>query len=238
MPDQTKPTVVLIPGLGNTGRLWHGQRKALEEIARVIVPDLRGSESIDQMAKRVLEQSPAGPLSLVGFSLGGYVAFDILRQSASRVDRLALISCSPYTDTRVAAGQRAELIEKAKDGYADVLRGMAAFVVFGAGPRAPETREALISMGNDLGAEEFCLQQRVAMERQDCCEILANIRVPTRVICGSDDPITPASHSRYLAENIPEAGLTIVDNAGHLLPLERPDEINAFLLDWLNLPAH
>jgi pimeloyl-ACP methyl ester carboxylesterase len=228
-----KPVVVLIPGMGNNARIWTDQVNELSDDYEVIVADYSGAESIEEMADRVLAQVPAGSFSLVGFSLGGYIALSIIDRVGERIERLAFISSSPYADSDQAIQQREFLIGKALQNYDAVLEDMGNFVVFRDGPLAEHTREVLTIMGQELGVEEFCRQQRAAMMRLDCQEQLGSIRCPVRVLCGENDPVTPVNGNRYLADNIRGASLQILGNSGHLLPLERPAEVNGFLRDWL-----
>ncbi len=230
-------TVVLIPGMGNNARIWTAQVDELSWDYDVIVADYSGADSIEEMADRVLVQVPAGSFSLVGFSLGGYIALDIIGREANRVERLAFISSSPYADTKEAIQQREFLIGKALEDYDSVLEDMGKFVVFPDGPNAEHTREVLTIMGQELGVEEFCRQQRAAMKRPDCREQLGSIRCPVRVLCGENDPVTPVSGNRFLADNIHGATLKILGKSGHLLPLERPAEVTALLQDWMQLRA-
>ena len=231
-------TVVLVPGMGNNARLWAAQVDELNDDYEVIVADYSGAESIEEMADRVLAQVPEGSFSLVGFSLGGYVALAIVGRVSERIERLALISSSPYADSEQAIGQRNFLIGKALENYDAVLEDMGNFVVCRDGPHAERTREILTIMGQELGIDEFCRQQRAAMMRPDCQQKLGSIRCPVRVLCGEEDPVTPVSGNRHLADNIRGASLQILEKTGHLLPLERPAEVTAFLRGWMQLEAH
>jgi pimeloyl-ACP methyl ester carboxylesterase len=231
--EKTRTVVVLIPGLGNNARLWTDQVKALSDDHEVIVVDYSGAESIDEMADRVLAQVPTGTLALVGYSLGGYVALRLAARVGERIERLALISSSPYADSEKTIQQRELLITRAVQDYRSLLKDMGQFVVFSDGPNADHAREVLVRMGRELGVEEFCRQQVAAMRRTDSRDLLGSIRCPVQVLCGREDRITPLNCSRHLAENIPGASLEIIDGAGHLLPLERPDEVNRFLHRWL-----
>ncbi len=235
MTTNAKPVVVLIPGMGNNARIWTDQVKELSDDYDVIIADYSGAESIEEMADRVLAQVPAGSFSLVGFSLGGYIALSIIDRVGERIERLAFISSSPYADSEQAIQQREFLIGKALENYDAVLEDIGNFVVFRDGPLAEHTREVLTIMGQELGVEEFCRQQRAAMTRPDCREQLGSIRCPVRVLCGENDPVTPVSGNRYVAEHIRGASLQILADCGHLLPLERPTEVTGFLRDWLQL---
>ena len=229
---ESAATIVLIPGLGNTAALWETQVEALSPYGQVIVPDYRGSTSIREMADRVLEQAPRNELSVVGFSLGGYIALDIVSRFAGRLKKLAFISSSPYADDETAVKQRNRLIEIAKTDYGKLLEDMGGFIVAPDGPYAENARQTLIAMGEDLGANEFCRQQRATMARSDYTALLESIDLPVRVLCGVDDVVTPVAGNRYLADHIPGASLRIVERVGHLLPLESPDAVSAFLIDW------
>lgn len=228
-----RPTVVLIPGMGNTALLWSAQVDALAADYDVIVPGYEGAESIDEMSKLVLAQVPAGSFSLVGFSLGAYIALHLVRCHAPRVDRLALISASPFADTDEVIRGRERLIAQAEQDYDGVLEGIGKFIVCPDGPRACEAMEAVATMGRALGVDEFCRQQRVATQRPDACGQLASIEAPTLVLCGAEDRVTPVSGNRYLAGHIPGASLQVLENTGHLLPLERPREVTRLLGEWL-----
>ena len=233
MTADHKPGVVLIPGMGNNARIWAAQIDDLSSDYQVIVADYSGAESIQEMADRLLTQVPAGSFSLAGFSLGGYIALNMVAREAERIERLALISSSPYADSDQAIQQREFLISQALEDYDAVLADMGNFVVFRDGPHAEHTRQVLTLMGQELGVEEFCRQQRAAMTRPDCQEQLGSIRCPVQVLCGENDPVTPVSGNRHLADNIRGASLQVLGNSGHLLPLERPAEVTTFLRAWM-----
>ena len=233
LTESTDAAVVLVPGLGNNARLWRSQVEALSDDREIIVADYSGAESIDEMADRALAQVSAATFSLVGFSLGGYIALRMAVRAAERIHRLALVSTSPYSDSEKAVQQRKVLISRAEQDYGSLLDDMSRFVIFADGPQADTARAVFIRMGQELGVEEFCRQQRAAMQRADCCDLLGSIRCPVQVLCGEEDRVTPVTGNRYLAENIPGATLEIIHGAGHLLPLERPTEVNRFLRGWL-----
>lgn len=233
MSRDDRAVVALIPGMGNTPSLWQAQREALAGQYEVVVPDYRGCRTVREMTDSVVACLPGSPVAIAGFSLGGYIALDIVRRLPRCVSRLALISTSPYADGEEAKKQRHRLIEKARHDYESVLIDMAQFVVHARGAHAEAARSAVIAMGVDLGAEEFCGQQLATMDRPDCSGWLGEIRVPVRVLCGTRDRITPTAGNRVIADRIPGATLEIVADAGHVLPLESPGRVTAFLLDWM-----
>ncbi len=228
-PPGATVTLLLIPGLGNNARLWAAQVEHLRDRCRCVIADYRGSGSIPAMSDAVLSQAPDGPLHVVGFSLGACVALDIVARYPDRVLKLALMSASPYSDDETTKAERRRLVKRAAHDYAGLLEDIASFVVAPRGARAAEARRVLAIMGEELGAEVFARQQLAAMERPDCRDMLKDIRCPTHVLCGSDDPVTPPGGNRFLADHVPHATFEIIENAGHLLPLERPAEVNGFL---------
>ena len=230
--DNPDKLTVLIPGLGNTRHLWREQFDVLSKFGRVIIPDYTGSITIEEMADQVLKDVAGTRMSLVGFSLGGYIALEIVKRVPGQIERLAFISASPFADNDIAKSQRIRLIEKAAVDYEALLEDMGQFIVSPKSPNMAEARELVVEMGRELGAIEFCAQQRATMGRADCCEILPSIQIPTRILCGEKDLITPVSGNEYLAKHIPNATIEIVAGAGHLLPLENPARVNSFLLAW------
>jgi pimeloyl-ACP methyl ester carboxylesterase len=231
--DLAKPVVVLVPGLGNNARLWAGQVKALSGRHDVVIADYRGAESIEEMADRVLAQVLPARFALVGFSLGGYIALRMISLAAERISRLAFISSSSHADGEQAIRQRHKLIDRARHDYAGLLRDMGNFIVFPDGPNAARARDELVSMGMELGVDEFCRQQTAAMNRPDSNGILGSIQCPVRVLCGQEDKVTPVTGNQFLAESVRGARLEVIEAAGHLLPLERPAEVSRFLQQFL-----
>ena len=227
-------TVVLIPGMGNTPLLWQAQRESLDSDFNLVLADYRGSSTIEEMADSVLALMPDSPVALAGFSLGGYIALDIVRRYPQRLRQLAFISSSPYADSQAAIEQRHKLIAKSHIDYATLLQDMGKFIIYPKGPNAVEARQCLLEMGLDLGAEEFCRQQNATMQRQDQQELLPMINIPTRVLCGDRDIVTPPAGNQLIADQIPGAKINIIQDSGHLLPLEQPEQVSFFLRKWLS----
>src|SRR6476469_3745808 len=107
--------LLLLPGLLNTRRLWESQIADLADVAEVTVPELWHHASIGEMAEAVLKGAPER-FALGGFSMGGYVAFEILRRAPERVERLALMDTQATPDTPEATARRRDFIEQSKLG--------------------------------------------------------------------------------------------------------------------------
>lgn len=233
MKKTIKPTLVLIPGLGNNARIWAAQIEELSSDYELIVPDYSSAMSIEEMADGVLAEVCVERFSLVGFSLGGYIALNLIQRIPQRIERLAIISSSPYADSDQAAKQREKLIDAANKDYGAVLKNMAKAIVCSDGPNAETAREVLCLMGQEIDVDVFCRHQRAATQRADTRAVLASINCPVRVLVGAQDVVTPVSGNRFFAENISGASLQVIQDSGHLLPLERPNEVNTFLRQWL-----
>jgi pimeloyl-ACP methyl ester carboxylesterase len=220
--------------MGNNERLWSAQVEMLSPDTDVVIPDYHGCTSLPEMSAAVVQQLPPGQISLLGFSLGAYIALDIVARHPEQVERLALVSASPFADTEKIANQRRHLIGAAEQDYESLLDSMGDFIVFGDGENATHTRDVLRTMGQELGVEEFCRQQIATMNREDCSAMLGDIRCRTRILCGADDAVTPLVGNQYLADHIPGAEIQVLERCGHIVPLERPTETAGFIKEFLS----
>lgn len=223
-------TVLLLHAFPLDGRMWDPQRRVLErEGYEVVAPDLPGEPpeiGFDAWARRVLG-SVEGAILPVGCSMGGYLAFELWRQARERITAIALVDTRATPDT---AEQR-----QARDDAIRVL-GEAGFDPFWDG-LAPN-----LFAGEDPGARALAADQPVTglvaaletlRDRPDSRGTLATIDVPVLVVVGEADRITPPSDAEAMADALADARLVRVAGAGHLSPLERPDEISDVLLGFV-----
>jgi pimeloyl-ACP methyl ester carboxylesterase len=225
--------LVLLPAFMTTGNLWRHQIEALADIADIQVGDLTGHDSIAGMAASVLERMPAR-CALAGLSLGGYTAFEIMRQAPERVTRLALVSTTARADTPERIVARKAQVEMVRAGRFD--EAVAQFLALIQNPDNPldaSLRESVRAMCREVGPDGLLRQQTAMMNRIDRRDGLSAISCPTVVICGRQDQPAPPEHSKEIATGIPGAKLIVVENCGHLSALERPTEVNAALRAWL-----
>jgi pimeloyl-ACP methyl ester carboxylesterase len=226
--------LVLLPGLLNDARLFAAQTVALRGLAGdIVVPELWHEDSVAALAGRVLAQAPQR-FALVGFSMGGYVAFEILRQAAERVTRLALIDTSARSDSAGQRQRRQALIGQSQVGqFKGVTARLLPLLVHRDRLGDAALVETLQAMAQTVGRDGFVRQQRAILGRPDSRDLLPRIAVATAVICGRDDAVTPLAYSEEMAAAIPGAGLITIEQCGHVSPLERPDAVNAALGRWL-----
>ena len=225
--------LLLLPGLLNGASLFEHQADAMADRVDVTVADLTGSDSISGLAEDALAQAPAGPLVLAGMSMGGYVAFEIVRRAGERVRALALMSTSARPDTPEATAAREALIELAGTDFPAVIEKLLARMAHPEHANTPEVGGMFQSMATGLGAEVFVRQQRAIIGRPDSRPSLATIRCPTLVLCGREDLVTPPDVHQELVAGIVGAQLEIIEQCGHLLPLEQPTQVTAILRTWL-----
>jgi pimeloyl-ACP methyl ester carboxylesterase len=227
----TRPDLLLLPGLLNDDALWQAQLHALSDLADCHVGDLTRADSMRAAAEQVLDAAPPR-FALAGFSLGGYVAQEILRIAPQRVQRLALLDTGYQADSPARADQRrtqaAAVRKGAFHGFGDAL--MRAYV----DPSHHGDADLLArirAMTQRLGADVFLRQN--AFERVDGTDVLRAFEGPALVLCGAHDSITPPALHAQMAALLPDAVLVQVLQAGHLTPLEQPDVVSAALRTWL-----
>ncbi len=228
--------LVLLPGLLCDRRLFGPQIPALEAGGRrVLVPDLTGEDTIEALAARVLAEAPPGPFALCGLSMGGYVAQEVVRQAPARVARLALLDTRARADTPEETARRRGLIELAERGeFRGVTPRLLPLLVHHDRLADGALAGLVQAMAAGVGKDAFLRQQRAIMARRDYRPLLPAIRVPTLVLCGREDAITPPDMHLEIAAAVPDATLVVVPGCGHLAPLERPTAVAAQLAAWLD----
>ncbi|MHA3051487.1 alpha/beta fold hydrolase [Acinetobacter sp. ANC 4640] len=226
------PTVVFIPGLLNDEKLWQHQANALSQQAQVIIADLSKDDNLSAMAQRILQQAPE-KFALVGLSMGGYVAFELLRQAPERVIKLALFDTSARPDSITSAKHRQATINSIQMGkFMGVTNKLLPQIIHPSRVHDP-IGEEIKAMAQRLGGHTFLNQQKAILGRIDSRPFLANIHIQTLVAVGENDLVTPVKLAQEMHEGIPNSQLHIFKHCGHLPPLECPEETTALLKHWL-----
>ncbi|MGB5079845.1 MAG: alpha/beta fold hydrolase [Burkholderiales bacterium] len=234
MKPGSKQSLVLIPGLLCDGLLWRHQIAALTDIADCWVADHTRSDSMSGVARDVLRDAPFERFALAGFSMGGYVALEMLRQAGPRVSRLALLDTSARADTGEQSRRRRALISLAQRGrFLGVTQALLALFVHPARITDSELVTTVRRMARNTGIESFIREERAIIDRSDSLALLPGIACPTLVLCGRQDVLTPLERHQEMARAIPGSRLEIIEDCGHLSTLERPAEVSAALRRWL-----
>ena len=227
------PPVVLVPGLLTSPRLYAEQLPALWRLAPVTIAGIASDDTMAAIAGRILAAAP-GRFALAGLSMGGYIAFEILRQAPERVDRLALLDTSARPDTPEQTRRRNDLIALARSGRLDeVADQLFPLLVHRSRHGDPGARELVRRMADETGPEAFVRQQQAIMGRPDSRPGLGAIACPTLVLVGDGDELTPPALSAEIAAGIPGADLVEVAGSGHLSTLDQPEQVTRALVEWL-----
>jgi pimeloyl-ACP methyl ester carboxylesterase len=228
-----RTTLVLLPGLLNTRRLFEHQIEALSDIADCIVPELWHHDTMGAMAEATLAVAPKS-FALCGFSMGGYVAFEIMRQAPERVERLALIDTQATPDSPESTSHRHGLMDQTHIGhFHGVQRSLLPQIVHNAHLGDPAITQPILDMALEVGADGFRREQTAIIARADSRPLLVEIEVPTVVIVGRQDQSTPLVRAEEMAADIATSRLVVIEQSGHVSPLEQPDEVSAALRRWL-----
>ena len=225
--------LVLVPGLLCTKALWAPQLAALGDIADMTVADHTRHDTMAAIAKSILAAAPAR-FALAGLSMGGYIAYEILRQAPERVTKLALLDTGYRADAPERREQRLALMALAeREGARKAQEALLPVLIHKSRLTDKALVEAVLKMGADTGTEAFKRQQTALMSRPDSSPLLASIRCPTLVLVGREDALTPPELSREIAAGIPGAKLEIIADCGHLSTMEQPAAVNRALRAWL-----
>ncbi|MEO5732189.1 MAG: alpha/beta fold hydrolase [Rubrivivax sp.] len=226
--------IVLLPGHMCDARLFGPLIDDLRG-ELVLVGDLTADLSVAAMAQRVLASAPPR-FALLGLSMGGIVALDMARQAPQRIARIALLDTNPLPESEDRSTMRLELMRLvAAGGLKSVVVERLKPAYLAAVNRDNATLLALVvEMAIDLGAEVFERQARALLSRPDGRTALGELRVPALVLCGREDALCTVAVHQAMAAAIPGSTLVVVEQAGHLPTLERPEAVNAAVRDWLN----
>ena len=225
--------IVLIPGLLCSPRLYGEQLPELWRFGPLFIADHTRDDSLEGIAQRILMAAPRR-FALVGLSMGGYIAFAIMRSSPDRVARLALLDTSARADTPEQSDRRRAQIALARDArFGEVLDQFFPVWVHPSRRDDEMLRRIVQRMAEETGPDAFVRQLTAIMTRRDSRPDLAAIRCPTLVLVGDGDSATPPERAAEIASAIPASRLVTIPECGHLSTLERPQHVTRALSEWL-----
>ncbi len=229
--------LLLLPGLLCDAALWRHQVETLGDIAEPVVADMTQADQLGPLARSILADAPE-TFALAGFSMGGYLAFEILRQAPDRVDRLALLDTTPHPDSHEQLQRHRDLIDLARrSDFKGVTRRLLPILVHPGRIEDMVLVDDVIAMAERVGREAYLRQQTAIMTRPDSRHDLRLIHCPTLVLCGRQDAMTPVEAHEEMADAIPHGSLVVIEDCGHLAPLERPRAVSAVMRLWLQTPV-
>jgi 3-oxoadipate enol-lactonase len=239
--------LVLLHGHPFNRSMWDEQIAAFSASYRVIVPDLRGygetsvvpgKTSVEDFANdlaALLDVLAIERIILGGLSMGGQIVFEFYRLFPERVQALILADTQPQVDTEEARAKRyvnaQRIVEQGMQGLAEeMLPGLLAARTFA---EQHDVVEKVRQMMLHTAPEGAAAAMRGRAERRDYTSLLREITVPTLIVVGSEDAFTPISDAELMHREIAGSRLAIIEGTGHMPNMERPDEFNALLRQFL-----
>jgi pimeloyl-ACP methyl ester carboxylesterase len=231
MPS-TDRNLVVVPGLICDQEVWAYPRAHLSEVANITYAPADETDTMQGLAEAVLDLAPK-TFAIAGFSMGGYVALEVLRQAPHRVERIAVLDTSSRADTpEKAASRTAAIADCEEDRFGDLLDRFVPQLLH------PDRHEDPIfgrvrAMGERIGPDLFADRHRAMQTRTDARELLQGTDIPVRAIVGRSDALTSVAEHQEIADLAPRGRLSLIEDCGHMPPLERPQAATALLRDWL-----
>lgn len=229
MSDQN---LILVPGLICDDEVWTYAQSHLSEIADCRTVPADEADTMQGLARAVLDTAPE-TFAIAGFSMGGYVALEVLRQAPERVTRLALLDTSSRGDTpEKAAGRHAAIADCEEGRFDDLLDRFVPLLLHPERMSEP-LADRVRAMGHRVGPKLFADRHRAMLTRTDGRDLLAGCDIPVRAICGRSDALSSVEDHQEIADLAPRGRFSIIEDCGHMPPLERPQAATALLRDWL-----
>ncbi|MEA2460438.1 MAG: hypothetical protein QOH90_615 [Actinomycetota bacterium] len=241
--------VLLLPAFPLNSKMWEPQVSELGERYRMITPDLKGfgasdapedpsGYSMDSYAddlSGLLDELGLDRVAVVGLSMGGYVAFSMLRRNRKQVRALVFADTRAEADPPEGVAKRTGQQEQIrKDGTAGLIEALSGALL---GATTKEKRPEVVERAKTLmdnPAAGFIGALEAMKKRVDSTDDLARIDVPTLVIVGEEDGVTPPDAARRIHEHVGGSRLVTIPEAGHLSNLEAPEAFNAALGEFLD----
>jgi pimeloyl-ACP methyl ester carboxylesterase len=248
------PAVVFLHGFPLDRTMWAGQTSAFAGQYRCLAVDTRGFgesadsplHSMDRYADdvvAVLDAAGVQRATIAGLSMGGYIAFALWRRHSQRVRALVLADTKPGTDSADARDRRLELIDLARRAGPEAVAERQIVGILGKTTRGrrPDVVNMVSAIMSRARVDGIVGALEAMLERPDSAPLLPTISVPTLVVVGDEDVVTPLQEARAMHAAIAGSRLELLAGAGHLSNIERPAAFNAvvseFLLTLQNTPA-
>jgi pimeloyl-ACP methyl ester carboxylesterase len=228
----TKAPFLLVPGLNCTEEGFKHVIPALWPFGAVTVANHMDGEGVAGIAANILRDAPPA-FALLGFSMGGYIAFEILRQAPERVLKLCMLDSSARPDSPEAIEKRRAGIAKARSGnFDDAVSATFATAVHPEHLDRIDLKAIHMGMARVLGPEIYARHQEAIIARPDSRPDLPGIKVPTLIVVGDTDQITVPDAAREMHTGIADSKLVVIEKAGHLALLEQPLPVASAIRAW------
>jgi pimeloyl-ACP methyl ester carboxylesterase len=229
----TKPLLLLLPGLTCDAAVWRAQIAAFEADYDVRVPDFFGLDSFEAMAEAALALADR-PFALAGHSMGGRVAMQVAATAPERVQRLALLDTGAHLPAQGEAESRLALVATGeREGIEAVIQAWLPPMLAPAHREDRALWDEIAAMQRRAGVETLKRQQKALLNRRDGFAQLDKVRVPTAFITGALDAWAPPQQHRDMQAHVPGSTLTVIEDCGHMAPMEAPEQVNRAFAEWL-----
>jgi len=227
------PQIVLLPGLLCDASVWTAQVRALEPHADVAVADFSREDSLEGMARAALALKD-GPIIVVGHSMGARAALEMVRLAPERVTRLCLMDTGVHPKRDGEEAQRQVLVDLAfQEGMGALADRWLPPMVNEARVGDPGLMEPLKAMVLRATPEQHRRQIHALVTRPDPRPLLPTIACPTLIMVGRQDRWSPLGQHEEIAALIPQAELVVIEDSGHMVTVEQPEQVSQALLRWL-----
>lgn len=231
--------LLLVPGLMCDHTVWDPLLPQLSPVHACSVVDHGDADSLSQMAVQLLQDAPPR-FFMAGHSMGARVALEVLRIAPERVAGTALLDTGYLPKLSGPAGddevrKRMALLHIAQDqGVRAMAREWVQGMVHPDRLKDDELIERILTMFERKDATVFARQLHALIHRPDASDVLSSLRVPTLILCGRQDFWSPPSQHEAMHQLTPHATLAVIEEAGHMAPMERPEAVAAEMLRWLD----
>jgi pimeloyl-ACP methyl ester carboxylesterase len=239
--------IIFLHGYPFDKTMWKGQLDFLKSSYRIIALDIRGfgkskdeesTLSIDMFGNdliQFMDKLNIDKAIICGLSMGGYVALNVMKRFPSHFEALILCDTQCIADTAEGKEKRYKIIKEIEaEGVTDFNEGFIKNVfhkdsITNKKELVEKLRNVVFSNSKNIITKGFA----ALAEHSETCSILSEIRIPTLIICGREDKVTPLAQSEFMHKNIKGSILHVIDNAGHVSNLEQPKEFNKYLSEFL-----
>lgn len=232
-----KPVLLLIPGMLNTPAVWAKVVPLLSDVADVRILNVQTQTSIGDMATDTLallhDVTAEQPVVVCGFSMGGFIAIELIAARAYKIRSACLLSTSGRPEFAENAAQREKAIAALARDFDKTTLGIARFCTGPAGQQDAALMDEILATMRAVGPDTAIAQNRAIMARADHRAALAKLGMPVLVLCGTQDMVTPPECSEELAALIPGAQLKWIEGAGHMVPMEQPKVLANHLKEFI-----
>lgn len=223
--------LVLIPGALATPHFWRYQEQYFQDRANICHAPFFSSHSIVEMAKKMVSHLPA-KFSLVAFSMGGYIAFELIRIIPDQIESLVLINSGARFLSDKGHLERQRSLALINNGKFDFLISLIFKNSIYDKGKHKELLPLLKNMAQEIGAEKYLQQLTAILNKPDHTELLGRIQCPTLLVASRNDQVMPTERSEHMAIHIKNSKLVYIEDCGHVAPLEQPNTVNRILSDW------